>query len=781
MKLTIGMSTYNDKEGVFFTIQSLRLYHNLKDCEILIIDNKGDPALETWVNNWGHKQIRYVKYIDSTGMGQPRNMVFKEAKGEYVLCLDSHVLLYPGALKNILHYMKNGDLIQGPMLADCCTVAITHMIPSWRANTWGIWAKAIPLDKLPKKPFPIPMHGLGLFGCKKDAWLGFYSDPKSEGCMADEGYIHEKYYQAGKNVLCIPWLLWVHYFRPGSPSYPISLLARIKRYLAEFNELNIDITPIIEHYGSNIVSKIAKEIKIDLKKERKRPLILEIKKINAKSTKEVYNYIYSHPTQKGLYGGTNWRAEYFIKFIKENVPLKSKILDAGCGRGFLLRWLNIEGYIAQGTEIADWLLKPGGDLCGQPVVTSSYDQLGSIAPQNYYEVVISNDVLEHLKNESEVKQAIKDLTQLTNKYILVSTGGTQQAANPFSKELGIPYLHNIIKPKDWWLNLCKEYFDIIQEFKIRGSYFIFGKKKENSSLKKILFPEYPLTTSVGSLYKSINKDILKKYSHVVVGKNKINSAWNLAWGEKKNYEAVIETGFFWDAMHIDTKGLYQNSSLNDWNEISKFKAPKAAKDIILNSKHSSKYTQPKETIHWEGVVLACQNPSDRSVLSCGTTRDYYCFIASACRYYGLELFIKLHPWNNEKVIDEIKKIASPYGCRFIKCNHSIIKKCKFVLIYNSSFAVDCFLREVPVVQYAPGYWHKTPAVFYTNYKFINHLSDRQKNSMITAGTKLTDFLVWKYCFNMSMSTKKWIDMLNYFANSKEIFPMKKEWSYAENS
>ena len=37
--LTIGMATYKDFDGVFFTIQALRMYQDLTDTELLVIDN----------------------------------------------------------------------------------------------------------------------------------------------------------------------------------------------------------------------------------------------------------------------------------------------------------------------------------------------------------------------------------------------------------------------------------------------------------------------------------------------------------------------------------------------------------------------------------------------------------------------------------------------------------------------------------------------------------------------------------------------------------------------
>ena len=63
-KMTIGMATYDDYDGVYFSLQAIRLYHPeiLDDTELLVIDNHPDgpcgealKALENWIPNY-----RYV-------------------------------------------------------------------------------------------------------------------------------------------------------------------------------------------------------------------------------------------------------------------------------------------------------------------------------------------------------------------------------------------------------------------------------------------------------------------------------------------------------------------------------------------------------------------------------------------------------------------------------------------------------------------------------------------------------------------------------------------------
>lgn len=247
MKLTIGMACYNDFNGVYFTVQALRIYHDLTDIEILIVDNYGDKRLEEWVAAWGHKQIRYKKYIKNIGTTQPRQKIFDWAEGDYVICIDSHVLLMTGSLDRL---WDSDDLIHGIMIYDDVKTPVTHMRPDWQSDMWGVWDC---LDEIPNEPFEIPMHGLGLFGCKKDAWLGF--NPDFRGFGGEEGYIHEKFRQAGRKVLCLPWIRWIHRFQNGT-GYPLNVADRIRNYLIGFDELGLDKTPIYRHFGYRMVDKI---------------------------------------------------------------------------------------------------------------------------------------------------------------------------------------------------------------------------------------------------------------------------------------------------------------------------------------------------------------------------------------------------------------------------------------------------------------------------------------------------------------------------------------------
>ena len=274
---------------------------------------------------------------------------------------------------------------------------------------------------------------------------------------------------------------------------------------------------------------------------------------------------------------------------------------------------------------------------------------------------------------------------------------------------------------------------------------------------------------------------------IVEGIDKEIEAFRVFWGglqEPTGSAIVIETGFFWQAAHLDTVGLYQHSSLctpQAIKEIERFNAPTSAQEIVFNQKQTSKFQQGQDpewknqNLCWEGIVLATQNPIDRSIRSVASPIQYYQFVEDACKFYGENLFIKLHPWNSGEKGERLRAIAKKYGVQAAKINHKIIEHCKFVLVFNSTFVVDCMIRDVPVAQYAPGYFWQNPAIQYTEYTFPTEVK-----TDIDFGQKTCDFLVWKYCFDHSMPVEKWIQMFEQIAKNKKMFPIPREFSYARN-
>jgi hypothetical protein len=316
VKLTIGMSHYADFDGVYFTIQAIRLYNPelLPRIEFVVVDNSPAHPDGQMVRGYLNSvpNSKYIEMLHPSGTSPTRNRVFAEASNPYVLCLDCHVLLAPGALQALFKYYEqyptSSDLIQGPLLYDPLNHISTHFDDTWRSEMWGTWGqawkcscgheRAINFSMLQREgqavprvlcsgldtdvlcpyckkrynarqwaghektlvdegctalgyngteAFEIPGQGLGLFSCRKEAWLGF--NQHARGFGGEEMYIHGKYRRAGHKALCLPELKWNHRFgRPSGPPYPVLRYLKVRNYVLEFQEMGWDLEPVFDHF-----------------------------------------------------------------------------------------------------------------------------------------------------------------------------------------------------------------------------------------------------------------------------------------------------------------------------------------------------------------------------------------------------------------------------------------------------------------------------------------------------------------------------------------------------
>lgn len=260
MLLTIGMPAAKNFDEVYFTVQALRLYHDLSDCEILVVDNAGDDKLKKWIRENCRSDCRYVRCTEKQGTAPAKNAVFQYAFGDFVLCIDSHIFLYPGVVKRLKNWIKNnqsGNLIYGTLAYDSLKNFVYEMKPIWRGEMFGIWGDYFSEDKLPTDPIEIWGHGGGCFGCMRDAWLGFNS--AMTGFGGEEGYLSEKYRQHGHKVLSLPWLKWVHHFN-GTKRYRLHVRDKIRNYLIGFRELGLDARPILDHFGRDKINSMRLDV-----------------------------------------------------------------------------------------------------------------------------------------------------------------------------------------------------------------------------------------------------------------------------------------------------------------------------------------------------------------------------------------------------------------------------------------------------------------------------------------------------------------------------------------
>lgn len=249
MLLTIGMPSYNNFTQVKWTVQTLRIYHNLTDVEILVVDNYGDDVLKNFCNGI----CRYERYTEKRGTAPAKNRVFEAAQGDFVICMDSHVMMFPGVIDDLKKFIRwvpgLPHLFHGPLTWNPLNEWVDRLIPGWATHGYGRWGKNLKPDEIPQTPYHIECHGMGLFGCFRQHWLKF--PVACEGFGGEEFYIHTKYKRAGHKVVLLPFLKWWHDFHDQkSPlPYPLTEEDKIRNCSIGLDELGIDKTEMLKNFG----------------------------------------------------------------------------------------------------------------------------------------------------------------------------------------------------------------------------------------------------------------------------------------------------------------------------------------------------------------------------------------------------------------------------------------------------------------------------------------------------------------------------------------------------
>ena len=276
-RLTIGMATFDDYDGTYFSLLSLLLYHQkvFLESEVIILDNNPDGAAAPHLKQLADhiKNVRYVPYPDKQGTAV-RDVIFNLAQGEWVLCMDCHVMYPPNVLDRLVEYMEQNpqsrDLLQGPLLSDSGEVSGTHFEEHWREGMYGYWEKDNRGVEMDAEPFEIPMQGLGMFVCRKSAWLSFNKLFRHFG--GEEGYIHQKFRNAGAKCLCLPFLRWSHRFaRPAGVNYQIDWISRIENYLIGFAEVGLDVDLVESHFSEFLNQEIVDEANQKVLEKKRNP------------------------------------------------------------------------------------------------------------------------------------------------------------------------------------------------------------------------------------------------------------------------------------------------------------------------------------------------------------------------------------------------------------------------------------------------------------------------------------------------------------------------------
>lgn len=251
--LTIGMATYDDPQGVWWTLSSLRMHHDLAGVELLVVDDHPEPNRGEIGNVCNNAQARYVHAPKGLGPAHAKNSVWEHARGSHVLLVDCHVLIAPGAVAKLVAAARadavGRDMWVGPLRSEAGNIIATELSPELRGDFFGTWLvdSRYPVSETRE----VHAHGSALSFMRRADWPKFSQHFK--GFAGEEIYIHDKVRLYGGKVLYQPWLGWCHRFpRFGAVPYSLTLNDKMRNYLIGAYEMGWNITQFREYFGRKL-------------------------------------------------------------------------------------------------------------------------------------------------------------------------------------------------------------------------------------------------------------------------------------------------------------------------------------------------------------------------------------------------------------------------------------------------------------------------------------------------------------------------------------------------
>ena len=183
-------------------------------------------------------------------------------------------------------------------------------------------------------------------------------------------------------------------------------------------------------------------------------------KVRAKVAKErtVINKMYAWQLGKEYYDGSRLNGyggfkydgrwlKLLPKIIKKyKLTNKSKVLDLGCKKGFLLKDLNklLPGIKTYGIENHSYALKKSVN-CKSKLIKSDYYNIPF--KKNYFDFVIAFNSL-YMQNLGDVIKSLKEIQRVSKKsYIVLASGENDEERNKFYKWTLIGT--SILLKKEW--------------------------------------------------------------------------------------------------------------------------------------------------------------------------------------------------------------------------------------------------------------------------------------------------------------------------------------------
>lgn len=110
MDLTIIIPSYNTKQDTKNCLNSIYKHTKGIEFEVIVVDNDSHDGSPQMIRE-EFPQVNLIANKENLGFGKANNQAAKQAKGEYILLLNSDTLLHDNALKTSLDAAKSIDKI----------------------------------------------------------------------------------------------------------------------------------------------------------------------------------------------------------------------------------------------------------------------------------------------------------------------------------------------------------------------------------------------------------------------------------------------------------------------------------------------------------------------------------------------------------------------------------------------------------------------------------------------------------------------------------------------
>lgn len=284
MKITVGFPTCSDP-GAWWTLNCFMIGHPGFGGEFLIVDNSpaGCPiAAELEKHCKQHRNVRYIRDTGPHSSCLHKDRVFREATGDVVVCIDSHVILWPGTLNAIIGHFHDApdsvDLMTGILMQGNGRVMATSQqlfvqegraVPSdaavhhgvlCRGGQLGVWEVDQRAVGAATGEVEVDMNGSWLLAMRKAAWPGFL--PEFRGFGGNEVYLCEEVRRRGGRVLIHPGVRGTHNFSTAhKKGYPVQAVDRIRNYIVGFRRLgNRDLEAATVDYFKTLWPKTVEQV-----------------------------------------------------------------------------------------------------------------------------------------------------------------------------------------------------------------------------------------------------------------------------------------------------------------------------------------------------------------------------------------------------------------------------------------------------------------------------------------------------------------------------------------